>query len=131
MEREETTDQSNACFICGNVGQPVQLETSPFYPYNEVLICISCHFSKKLDPPSVTLPNKPIYPKNYRCEICDKRFQFDSFLQRHKKMHSEVKEFKCPQCGRCYKYRGNLNVHLKVCTGPDITQYNKSMSDQL
>lgn len=112
----EQTDQGNACYLCGNVDRALKIETNPSYPLNEALVCLPCHYSKwSVGGSKASIDSKD--SQKFCCDICGRRFRFDSFLQRHKKIHSEVKEFMCTKCGRNYKYRGNLNVHLKVCSG--------------
>ncbi|XP_061182947.1 hypermethylated in cancer 2 protein-like isoform X3 [Saccostrea echinata] len=45
----------------------------------------------------------------YTCEICFKMFQSPYHLNRHLKMHSNLREFECELCGKRFKH----NYHVK------------------
>lgn len=46
------------------------------------------------------------------CDICGKIFPFESFLQSHYKRHVGVKEFKCGNCGKLFKYKQSFKGHI-------------------
>ncbi|XP_021368275.1 zinc finger and BTB domain-containing protein 49-like isoform X7 [Mizuhopecten yessoensis] len=48
------------------------------------------------------------------CKICKKIFPFESNLRQHSIKHSGVREFKCDNCGKSFKYKHTLKEHM--CT---------------
>ena len=59
----------------------------------------------------------------FSCNICDKRFRWDSSLNSHMKAaHSKSSpSFRCIDCGKCFKDRNNFKKHL--FTHSDIKPY--------
>ncbi|XP_063435856.1 zinc finger protein 93-like [Mytilus trossulus] len=51
--------------------------------------------------------------KNFECEICQKKFYFNSDLQRHNLTHSGARPHSCDFCGMKFKLRGALVEHVK------------------
>ena len=51
--------------------------------------------------------------KNFECEICQKKFYFNSDLLRHNLTHSGARPHKCEFCGMKFKLRGALVEHVK------------------
>ena len=47
-----------------------------------------------------------------QCEVCGKYLQTIHHLARHLRKHSTDKPFKCDKCGRAYKHKDALNVHV-------------------
>ena len=43
-----------------------------------------------------------------------KMFLRKSDLNRHEKTHTADKPYECPQCGKKFRTRGNLKVHLQT-----------------
>ncbi|KAF8793745.1 Zinc finger protein 28 like protein [Argiope bruennichi] len=49
--------------------------------------------------------------RSFVCEICEKSFKNKSSLQRHLRIHSEIRPFKC-HCNRDYKRLSHLKRHM-------------------
>ncbi|KAI0213740.1 hypothetical protein LSAT2_001191 [Lamellibrachia satsuma] len=52
-------------------------------------------------------------PENLKCSHCSYFAKWPSDLHRHMLVHSIEKRFKCRYCGKKYKYRFDLNMHLR------------------
>ena len=51
---------------------------------------------------------------NYKCEICEKRFQTNQKKNQHiRNVHGEVKTFICNVCNRIFGRKEQLTLHLK------------------
>jgi len=53
----------------------------------------------------------------FKCEFCNKLFSFNNTLQKHKRAHTQEKDFFCEECGEGFVYKEKLlrhkrNVHL-------------------
>lgn len=55
--------------------------------------------------------------KTYNCKHCDKRFLFKSKYEEHMPVHTSDRPFQCTSCQRTYKYKYDLNVHLRTHQG--------------
>ncbi|XP_063764861.1 zinc finger protein 28 homolog [Eleginops maclovinus] len=53
----------------------------------------------------------------FKCEICEKGFQYNSKLQRHMRVHTGERTYSCKICGKDFKHQSNLSVHFKTHTG--------------
>ena len=51
------------------------------------------------------------------CKICSKRFLRNSALDKHLRIHSEVKPFSCSVCSKYFNLKENLNKHMKIHSG--------------
>lgn len=49
----------------------------------------------------------------YRCNICEKAYQFKSDLKDHMIAHGENQKFQCDQCEKSYTRRKRLNDHVR------------------
>ncbi|XP_042539134.1 zinc finger protein 581 [Dipodomys spectabilis] len=49
--------------------------------------------------------------KSYRCPVCSRAFEYQSYLQRHSVAHSEAKPFRCDACGKAFKRASHLARH--------------------
>lgn len=47
----------------------------------------------------------------FRCEICEKGFRYNSTLQIHMKSHSEERKNQCPKCFKLFKHKYCLKTH--------------------
>ena len=54
-----------------------------------------------------------LQPENLRCTHCSYIAKWPSDLHRHMMVHSIEKRFKCRYCAKKYKYRFDLNMHLR------------------
>uniref|UniRef100_A0A8C6WHP8 C2H2-type domain-containing protein n=1 Tax=Neogobius melanostomus TaxID=47308 RepID=A0A8C6WHP8_9GOBI len=50
----------------------------------------------------------------YRCDMCYKSFGQLQLLRRHQESHVGQKPFSCPECGKRFTKKSNLNLHLKT-----------------
>ncbi|XP_076339918.1 uncharacterized protein LOC143240776 isoform X2 [Tachypleus tridentatus] len=57
---------------------------------------------------------------NQSCKICNKSFANVYRLQRHMISHDEsavLRKFKCPECGKAFKFKHHLKEHLRIHSG--------------
>ncbi|XP_046395960.1 uncharacterized protein LOC124163245 isoform X2 [Ischnura elegans] len=54
---------------------------------------------------------------NFTCEKCGREFLDSSRLERHRKIHNDIKPFTCSVCGRGFLEKFNLKVHMRSHTG--------------
>ena len=50
--------------------------------------------------------------KTFCCNACGKCYRFKSELERHYLVHSKVKPFQCMVCGKEFSLKGNLKAHI-------------------
>ena len=63
---------------------------------------------------SVTHSRRVLFqPEILKCSHCSYIAKWQSDLHRHMLVHSIEKRFKCRYCGKKYKYRFDLNMHLR------------------
>ncbi|XP_077346065.1 uncharacterized protein LOC143989674 isoform X2 [Lithobates pipiens] len=55
--------------------------------------------------------------KSFSCTECGKCFQFKSNLNVHKRSHTGVKPHSCPECGKCFIQKSELVIHQRSHTG--------------
>ncbi|KAG6439179.1 hypothetical protein O3G_MSEX000555 [Manduca sexta] len=48
----------------------------------------------------------------HACRVCDKRFTTASNMQRHMFSHTGLKPFKCEMCGKGFKHASEKRVHI-------------------
>nr|CAD2185380.1 unnamed protein product [Meloidogyne enterolobii] len=63
----------------------------------------------------------------YICDICDKTFNKQSSLARHKYEHSGQRPHKCEHCEKAFKHKHHLTEHNRLHSGEKPFQCNKCM----
>lgn len=59
-------------------------------------------------------------PTSQSCNICNKTFANVYRLQRHMISHDEstdLRKFKCPECGKAFKFKHHLKEHIRIHSG--------------
>ncbi|XP_059495189.1 zinc finger protein 438 isoform X3 [Stegostoma tigrinum] len=51
----------------------------------------------------------------YKCNVCDRGFQFKHHLQDHLNIHSKSRPYCCRICHKAYSHSGSLSTHMKRC----------------
>ncbi|XP_034100069.1 zinc finger protein 436 [Drosophila albomicans] len=83
--------------------QPQQLQPQPLQP--------------QLQPKSRSTPK---LTRSFRCDVCDKGFQRERDLQRHRALHMDTL-FACKLCGQGFNRREQLQRHELEAHGPSYT----------
>ncbi|XP_073467813.1 gastrula zinc finger protein XlCGF66.1-like [Aquarana catesbeiana] len=55
--------------------------------------------------------------KRFSCTECGRCFPFKSNLNVHKRSHTGEKPYSCPECGKCFSMKSNLYSHQRLHTG--------------
>lgn len=53
----------------------------------------------------------------YKCNICDKQFSKNIYLEQHLSVHTIEKPYTCQICAKSFKWSGNLKVHMRIHNG--------------
>ena len=65
--------------------------------------------------------HNPNYVPDHICNICGKGFAIKSKLTNHQFLqHTNIRPFKCRECGSTFKARGNLTKHLRRVHGRHV-----------
>ncbi len=59
-------------------------------------------------------------PSSQSCKTCNKTFANVYRLQRHMISHeesTELRKFKCPECGKAFKFKHHLKEHIRIHSG--------------
>ncbi|CAL8130608.1 unnamed protein product [Orchesella dallaii] len=68
---------------------------------------------------------QPEEPGQFACDQCEKSFNKQSSLARHKYEHSGQRPYKCNTCEKAFKHKHHLTEHLRLHTGAKPFQCNK------
>ncbi|XP_068625809.1 zinc finger protein ZFP2-like isoform X11 [Battus philenor] len=76
---------------------------------------LSCHVCKTefTTRRALTEHTTKYHTEKYKCEICGKRFEIESKLKKHMRVHSSEKNFICAICNNAYKCKFSLMKHLR------------------
>uniref|UniRef100_A0A6A7G4H9 Zinc finger protein 62 homolog n=1 Tax=Hirondellea gigas TaxID=1518452 RepID=A0A6A7G4H9_9CRUS len=77
--------------------------------------------AEKVTPDVFSERYKPVPPGAQswrpRCPICDMTFSSKACLKKHRRVHSNIRPFKCKNCPKAFKQRSDLGRHQRVHTG--------------
>lgn len=107
------------CEFCGEVfttkyGYGRHIRRHPEFNQHKCKICSAMYDNKdQLDEHMEIKHNK------YTCEVCGRRFPFESELKTHFRKHEdmEMARFRCEICGKTARTSTQLKVHLRIHTG--------------
>ncbi|NWY34968.1 CKR1 protein, partial [Pheucticus melanocephalus] len=52
--------------------------------------------------------------KPYKCGDCGKGFNWNSHLERHRRIHTGEKPYECPECGKSFSWSSHLDRHRRT-----------------
>lgn len=67
--------------------------------------------------------NKKPSPQKINCPVCGKTFKLRAQLKLHLQSHTSSKPCKCYKCKRVFKYSWNLVKHKELCSGNIMKQH--------
>ena len=65
----------------------------------------------------------------FHCKYCDKSFPWLCKLERHTKVHTKVRPFKCKDCGKAYTEESTLKIHQN-CFHKGLRPYKCDLCDK-
>lgn len=71
-------------------------------------VCLKTFKTEKL----LKKHKRKLHPKVFVCSNCPRQFLYKSLLDKHARVHTQEKPFKCPQCDTSFSQKVNLEVHL-------------------
>ncbi|XP_075168383.1 uncharacterized protein LOC142240575 [Haematobia irritans] len=97
-------------------------EYEDIVPMSSVVSMYTCKRCNKIFPckRDQLLHKKEVHSQtksSYECKICQKYFCNSGNLERHMKVHNDVKPFVCKICGKAFAQSVNLNRHYSVHNG--------------
>ena len=119
MKMHETMSVMYPCRVCAQkFARPTELTQHMRVHTGEVFTCKECDISHK-DP---RVHRKHMLEchqdaKPFLCTFpgCTFRSNRPSKVEKHAVIHSSVKTYGCPQCGKCFAQPNGLQSHLKSC----------------
>ncbi|KAM9783136.1 uncharacterized protein ACB057_015434 [Neosynchiropus ocellatus] len=51
--------------------------------------------------------------RSHLCNICGKSFKYGSLLHQHQYLHTGLKPFRCPECGKKFAFAQNMKAHCR------------------
>ncbi|GIY61572.1 hypothetical protein CDAR_232221, partial [Caerostris darwini] len=105
-------------FKCNECNEKLKLKGKIQWSSKIAEICneIPAYKLQKIVKPSTTE-----HPRNkgFSCNVCGKRFQTRTDLERHILIHNEKKPFSCDICGKKFSRKDALSKHASVHTGKE------------
>ena len=49
-----------------------------------------------------------------KCSVCDRSFEEKKYLDEHMKIHSDELIKECPHCGKKYRWRSSVLIHIRM-----------------
>ena len=56
-----------------------------------------------------------------KCSVCDRSFEEKKYLDEHMKIHSDELTEECPHCGKKYRWRSSVLIHIRT-KHPDLAK---------
>lgn len=105
-----------------NMTVPLEQMQLPLHPYVEADVSVQqLPYSYQQQTPSQPKTKPPSkISRNFRCDVCDRGFQRERDLQRHRALHMD-RLFACKICGQGFNRREQLQRHELEVHGPSYT----------
>lgn len=65
--------------------------------------------------PATNRPRRAV--RKFKCNVCDRSFDYKHVLQNHQRIHTGEKPFKCGICGNRFTRDHHLKTHMRLHTG--------------
>ncbi|CAK1546389.1 unnamed protein product [Leptosia nina] len=113
LNRNMVIDGRNVCDVClRGFARKSHLRVHKVLHSREILECHICLLRlEKLEQYNEHLQSHDL---KYACFVCGKRFKSSSNLDTHKKIHTDIKFFKCDRCCKEFTQKANLSRHQKL-----------------
>ncbi|XP_021946719.1 zinc finger protein 91 isoform X3 [Folsomia candida] len=108
--QEHSHQKVDGKFNCSNCGKAFGLLNR--LVYHEVLVCNIQYEESKLEELQI---------KFHPCDLCDRKFAYNSDLIRHGLLHTGDQPSKCPGCGSSYRTKYEEEKYCKKCKGKLLT----------
>ncbi|XP_055624791.1 zinc finger protein 69 homolog [Toxorhynchites rutilus septentrionalis] len=92
----------NAEVIVPGDGESLELEQG---------VCTVCFKIFKTER-SLKKHKRKMHPKIFVCPNCPKQFLYKSLLDKHTRVHTQEKPFRCSECEAAFSQKINLDIHL-------------------